>query len=168
METIHHVEVLVHNAIDRQLATSRPAGNLRRWLTDPDVLNAGELRAVEDAITRLRRLGRPVTTHRVVAGLPLSFWARLIGSRYDELWKASLHRAFSHGSGSRRDVAGQLNRISHLRNEIAHHKSLLDVPVADRYRDLLDLAAAIDPAAAAWIGALSRVGAVLAEAPAQT
>lgn len=67
----------------------------------------------------------------------------------------------------RRDVAGPLNRVSRMRNDIAHHQSLIDVPIAERHRDLLDLAAAIDPAAAVWIGAISRVPEVLAEAPAQ-
>lgn len=166
METIHHVEVLVRNAIDARLSESQPPASLRSWLVDPDVLKPGELQAVEDAVARLRRLDRPVTTHRVVAGLPLSFWTRLVGIRYDELWKTSLHRAFSHGSRSRRDVAGQLNRISQLRNDIAHHQPLIDVPIEARHRDLLDLAAAVDPAAAAWIGALSRVGEALAQTPA--
>ncbi len=168
MEAIHHVEVLVRNAIDRRLTISQPPDSLRSWLVDPDVLKPGELRAVEDAVARLRRLGRPATTHRVVAGLPLSFWTRLVGIGYDELWKVSLYGAFCHGSGARRDVAGALNRVLQLRNDIAHHQPLIDVPVADRHRDLLCLAAAVDPAAASWIGALSRIDEVLAEMPAPT
>jgi len=173
METIHHVEVLVRNAIDHQLAASRPPNGLRYWLVDSDVLKPGELRAVElraveDAIARIRRLGKAATTDRVVAGLPLSFWTRLVGTRYDELWKVSLHPAFQHGSGSRRDIAGFLNRILHLRNDIAHHQSLLNDPVEARHRDLLDVAAAIDPAAAVWIGGISRVPELLAGAPART
>ena len=166
METIHHVEVLVRNAIHRRLAGSEPADGLRSWLVDPDVLKPGELHAVGAAITRIRRVGKVATTHRVISGLPLSFWVRLTGTAYEELWKASLHHAFPHSSGLRRDVAGPLNRVSQLRNDIAHHHPLLDVPVADRHRDLLDLAAAIDPAAAAWIGALSRLEEVLAAIPA--
>lgn len=167
METIHHVEVLVRNAIDRQLAGSQPPNSLRSWLVDPDVLKPGELQAVENAITRIRRVGKLATTQRVISGVPLSFWARLTGTAYEDLWKASLHLAFPHSSGLRRDVAGPLNRISQLRNDIAHHQPLIDVPIAARHRDLLDLAAAIDPAAAGWIGALSRIEAVLAEMPAR-
>lgn len=122
---------------------------VRSWLVEPAVLMPGELRAVDDAIARLRRLDRAVTRARVVAGLPLSFWTRLVGIRYDELWKTSLHRAFPHGSRTRRDVAGQLNRISQLRNDIAHHQPIVGIPVADRHQDMLALAAAVDPAAAA-------------------
>jgi hypothetical protein len=79
----------------------------------------------------------------------------------------SLHHAFPHGSGTRRGVAGQLNRISQLRNDIAHHQPIIDIPVTDRHQDMLNLARAIDPAAAAWIGTLSRVEETLAARPAE-
>lgn len=165
IEMIHHVEVLVRNAVHRQLRAAQPAGGLRSWLIDPAVLRAAEVSVVEAAIGRIGRLRRPVTEDRVLAGLPLSFWARLVGTSYSDLWVATLHRAFPAGSGSRRDAAGQLNRISQLRNDIAHHKSLLHVAAADRHDDLLRLAGAVDPAAAAWIGGISRVPATLASAP---
>lgn len=166
MEVIHHVEVLMRNAIDRRLRLDEPHNAVRSWLVEPAVLEPGELNAVTLAITRLRRLRRPVTRARVVAGLPLSFWTRLLGTQYEELWKASLHHAFPHSPGLRKAVAGQLNRISQLRNDIAHHQPIIDIPVADRHEDMLALAAAVDPAAAAWIGALSRVGETLAARPA--
>jgi hypothetical protein len=165
MEVIHHVEVLVRNAIHRRLSRDEPNDRVRSWLVEPAVLRPGELTAVEDAVARIRRLGRPVTCARVVAGLPLSFWTRLVGIRYDELWKSSLHHVFLHGSGTRRDVAGQLNRISQLRNDIAHHQPIIGIPVVDRHQDMLNLAAAVDPAAAAWIEGLSRVGETLAACP---
>ena len=165
IEVIHHVEVLVRNAIHRQLRADQLENGLRSWLVDSTVLKPGELHAVDAAIMRIRRLHKPVTADGVVAGLQLSFWARLLGTRYDEIWKSTLHRAFPHGSGNRRDIAGPLNRVSALRNDIAHHKSLLDVPVAERHADLLTLAAAVDPAAAAWIGEISRVETLLSQAP---
>jgi hypothetical protein len=165
IEVIHHVEVLVRNAFHRQLTAGQPAAGLRSWLIDPDVLRAAELSAVEAAVGRVRRLRKPVTEDRVVASLPLSFWARLVGTAYSELWVSTLHRALPHGSGSRRDVAGQANRVAQLRNDIAHHKALLHVPLAERHRDLLALAAAVDPAASTWIGGISQVDALLARSP---
>jgi hypothetical protein len=138
---------------------------VRSWLVEPAVLRPGELKAVQDAVTRIRRLGRPVTRARVVAGLPLSFWTRLVGKPYEELWKSSLHHAFPHGSGLRKEIAGQLNRVSQLRNDIAHHQPIIEIPVEDRHQDMLDLAAAVDPAAAAWIGGLSQVPKLLARTP---
>jgi len=165
-EVIHHVEVLVRNAIHRCLKRTQSDDGLHSWLVDPEVLRSPELTAVANVVTRVRRRGRPVTESRVIAGLPLSFWARMLGTSYTELWDARLHAAFPHGSGLRRDAAGQLNRVSQLRNEVAHHKTVLHVPIADRHRDMLALAAAVDPAAAAWIGALSRVEETLAMRPA--
>lgn len=124
LETIHHVEVLVRNAIDHQLATSQPPDSLRSWIVDPDVLKPGELRAV----------------HLPASCVPPQL-------------RTAQRRCRS------------ADRVSQMRNDIAHHHSLLDVPVEARYRDLLDLAAAVDPAAAAWIEGISRVADVLAEAP---
>ena len=165
IEVTHHVEVLIRNAIHRQLRADQLDNGLRSWLVDSTVLKPGELHAVDAAIMRIRRLHKPVIADGVVAGLQLSFWARLLGTGYDELWKSTLYRAFPHGSGNRRDIAGPLNRVSALRNDIAHHKSLLDVPVADRHADLLELAAAVDPAAAEWIGGISQVETLLLQAP---
>ncbi|HEV7773530.1 MAG TPA: hypothetical protein VGO48_09630 [Conexibacter sp.] len=102
---------------------------------------------------------------RVVAALPLSFWPRMVDTNYEDLWMTRLHHAFPHSSGLRKAVAGPLNRMAHLRNDIAHHKSLLGVPVAERQRDLLGLAAAVDPAAAGWIAGISQVEAMLAQTP---
>jgi hypothetical protein len=164
-EVIHYIEVLVRNAMHRCLKGTQPEDGLHSWLVDPDVLGPPELTAVANVVTRIRRRRRPVTEDRVIAGLPLSFWARVLGTNYDELWAGRLHAAFPHGSGLRRDAAGQLNRVSQLRNELAHHKTVLHVAIADRHDDMLALAAAVDPAAAAWIGALSRVEETLAERP---
>jgi hypothetical protein len=164
-EVIHHVEVLVRNAIHQQLKAGQPENGLHSWLADPEVLRPTELTAVGNVITRVRRRGRQVTDDRVVAGLPLSFWSRVVGTSYEDLWTTRLHHAFAHGSGVRREVAGPVNRMAHLRNDIAHHKSLLDVRVADRHADMLALAAAVDPAAAEWIAGISQVDAVLSQVP---
>jgi hypothetical protein len=164
-EVIHHVEVLVRNAIHHCLKTSQPENGLHSWVVDPEVLRLPEITLVGNVVTRLRRRRKRVTDDRVVAALPLSFWPRIVGTNYEDLWMTCLHHAFSHSSGLRKDIAGPLNRISQLRNDIAHHKSLLDVPVAERHDDLLRLAAAVDPAAAEWIGGISQVEALLSQAP---
>jgi len=50
-----------------------------------------------------------------------------------------------------------------MRNDVAHHQSLIDASIEARHRDMLALAATVDPAAAAWIEAISRVREVLAD-----
>jgi hypothetical protein len=163
-EVIHHVEVLVRNAMHRELKAAEPVGSLRSWLIDPKVLAKGDLAVVERTITRLKERGKPITDNRVVATLGFGFWTGLIGKQYDELWKATLHRAFPN-TGLRRDVAGPLNRIWQLRNSVAHHEAIFDLPLANRYRDTIGLAEAIDPSAAAWIAGISQLPEVLARRP---
>ena len=165
-EVIHHLEVLVRNTIHDQLKASQQQDGLSSWLIDPAILRTPELNAVQHVVTRLRRRNLPLTDHRVIGGLPFSFWVRVAGTNYDDLWKATLHEAFPHAL-KRNDVAGALNRISQLRNDIAHHKAILKLPIHDRHRDILDLAAAVDPAAAEWIAGLSRVPELLAQRPAE-
>jgi hypothetical protein len=93
-------------------------------------------------------------------------WPRLLGRNYDELWKATLHKAFPHGSFKRTDAAGALHRVSQLRNAIAHQKAIFKLPIHERHRDVLDLAGAVDPAAAEWIAGVSRVPELLPRTPA--
>jgi hypothetical protein len=68
----------------------------------------------------------------------------------------------------RNDVAGAMNRISQLRNAIAHQKAIFKLPIHERHRDVLDLAGAVDPAAAEWIAGVSRVPELLARTPLTT
>lgn len=164
-EVIHHVEVLVRNAMHRELSAAEHRGSLRSWLIDPSVLARGDLAVVEETIARVRQRGKRVTDNRVVATLSFGFWASLVGKNYDELWKSCLHLAFPHGSGLRRDVAGPLNRICQLRNGVAHHEAIFSLPVADRHQETLKLAGDVDPAAAAWIGQISQVPTLLAAPP---
>ena len=69
-EVIHHVEVLVRNAMHQCLKAGQPQSGLHSWLVDPEVLKAPEITAVGNVITRVRRRGRRVTDDRVIAGLP--------------------------------------------------------------------------------------------------
>jgi hypothetical protein len=139
-EVIHHVEVLVRNSMHDQLKASQVDDGVYSWLVDPARLRPAESSSVANVLARLQRSGKSVTDNRVIAGLPLSFWPRLLGRNYDELWKATLHKAFPHGSFKRTDAAGALHRVSQLRNAIAHQKAIFKLPIHERHRDVLDLA----------------------------
>ncbi len=165
LEVFAPVEVLLRNAVHRHMRSITPDNALRSWLVDGDRLHDEDVRRVTEVIGRIKRSRQEPTEDRVVAGLTLGFWSGIFGRRYEDLWRASLYRAFPHGDGSRNQIAGYVNRIIRLRNRVAHHESLIEEPVSDRYDDAVGLAAAIDPAAAAWVRDLSRVDAVLARRP---
>lgn len=164
LEAIAHVEVLVRNAIHRQLKGSTPENALHSWLTDSDLLEDKQVEAVREAVARLKRSKKAPTEDRVIAGLYFSFWSAMLGKAYEELWRHQLTNAFPN-VGSRNDLAGPLNRLVQLRNKLAHHEPLLSEPISDHLDRALFVAGAVDLAAKDWVAATSRVMDVLSERP---
>ena len=164
LEVTGHVEVVVRNAIHRQLKADTPDNALQSWLTNRDLLLDKQIEAVAETIVRLKRANKSPTEDRVIAGLYFSFWSGMVGGKYEELWRRSLAKAFPHAA-NRNEVAGPVNRAVQLRNKLAHHEPLLDQPIEARLEDLLFLAGAVDPRARAWLERISRVGAVLGRRP---
>lgn len=105
-ETLHHVEVILRNAIDAQfepvVVSAAPTAT---WLYDPKILNDKSRRRVEETVLRIGRDGNQPTRGRVVARLGFGFWRALFDKHYDQLWVSHLHRAFPGSSGNRSEVA---------------------------------------------------------------
>ena len=163
-EVVAHVEVLVRNAIHDQMKSATPDNALHSWLTDADLLQDKQIQAVQDAVARLKRSKKPPTEDRVVAGLYFSFWAAMLGTAYEELWRRSLAKAFPNAD-NRNQLAGPLNQLVQLRNKLAHHEALIDEPVAEHLDRALFVAATVDEDAKTWIAGTSRVLDVLGERP---
>jgi hypothetical protein len=165
-ETLHHVEVLLRNAIDAQfvpLVSGAAPGET--WLQDPSVLNERSRRLVAETVDRLRRAHRAPTRARVVAGLSFGFWRALFDKKYSDLWVSCLNRAFPAGSGERSEVAALMSNLVPFRNRLAHHETIVRRPIARHQAEMLALAGLIDPEARHWIERLSRVDRLLAERP---
>ena len=165
-ETLHHVEVLLRNAIDAQFVPA-DAGAAPRdtWLEDTAILTLESLQRIAETIRRIRRDGRRLTRGHVVAGLSFGFWRALFDKRYDRLWVSHLHRAFPHGSGDRAQIATTMSALVPFHNRIAHHETIILRPIQVHYNELLTLASWIDPAAAEWIVGAARVETVLSARP---
>jgi hypothetical protein len=74
LTTLHHFEVALRNAIDRQLGTGQPQTGIEQsWLLDPETLSAYGIAKVRDVLARLEREGYPREHPRIIAGLPFSF-----------------------------------------------------------------------------------------------
>ncbi|HXW58598.1 MAG TPA: hypothetical protein VEJ23_03875, partial [Solirubrobacteraceae bacterium] len=165
-ETLHHVEVLLRNAVDEQFTPVDPSATVgATWLTDPAILNEASRRRVSETVERVRREGKSPTRGRVVAGLSFAFWRALFDRKYERLWVAQLHRAFPAGSGQRTEVAKLMSNLVPFRNRLAHHETIVRRPIASHYEEILTLAALIDPDARVWLESVSRVDRVLAERP---
>lgn len=165
-ETLHHVEVLLRNAVDECFApVDASASASAAWLTDATILNEASRRRVAETIERVKREGKSPTRGRVVAGLSFAFWRALFDRKYDRLWVARLHRVFPAGSGQRTEVAKLMSNLVPFRNRLAHHETIFRRPIGSHYEEMLTLAGLIDPAARAWIESVSRVERVLGERP---
>lgn len=165
-ETLHHVEVLLRNAIDEQFQPVDPSASPRvTWLEDESILNERSRQRVQETIRRVRREGHGATRGRVVAGLSFGFWRALFDRKNSALWVSHLHRAFPAGTGERSEVAALMSSLVPFRNRLAHHETIVRRPIETHYDELIALARLIDPAAAIWIEGASRVEATLRERP---
>lgn len=171
MELTSMVEVLVRNALDREL--TRWANERRGGAHWPDVVpldqqGRADIRKARDRATRQGR--RPEVHGRVVAELPLGFWRYLVESRYlTALWVPATHRAFPHGREDlrerQRDVAFRMQQLNFVRNRAAHHEP---IHARDLSRDLQmarDLAGWISPAAARWVSRTSTLSETVTRKP---
>jgi hypothetical protein len=71
------------------------------------------------------KAGPAATVGKIVAELPFGYWTFLLGNRYEDLWRRSLHKAFPYARTTRRNVHWRIDTIRLLRNRIAHHEPIL-------------------------------------------
>jgi hypothetical protein len=170
LEVIYHLEVLMRNAIDQQFPAGDPATPLSVlrpdvWLCDARVLTDESREKVNEAIGRLQRGNKRPTRGRVIASLSFGFWQSLFSGAYEDLWRASLSKAFPNGNGKRREIAGLSGAVLHFRNRIAHHEAIFSSDLGVRHQQILRLAGTIDLEAELYIAGLSRVDELLLEMP---
>lgn len=160
--TMHHLEVLVRNAIDAELGKEHPDEPLTQtWLMDFDVLRPDAVKQVIVAVERLER-GKAITCGRVIAALSFGFWSGLFGGRYEELWRHRLRFAFPHAK-ERKDLSARMEPLRRFRNRLAHHDSILNQPIEERHAQMLELAGFVDPLASEWLATTSDVQRLLGQ-----
>ena len=192
-EVIAFTEVAVRNAMHRALGETFG----ERWFLRRELFDDRTLREITTAWRRLGPSQTPDTVPpgKVIGELMFGTWAGMLdpgGKRsehlssvrtnYEEtLWRPSLHRAFPHSSGKRRDVERVVRHAKALRNRVAHHESLIrGVPLPgekdaddtqrrhtlpEAYTNLLDVLRIIDSSSLAAIEQRSRVPSILSERP---
>lgn len=163
--TINGFEVLLRNAIDRQLGLGQPQTPIRdTWLMDFNMLEPNGVKQVIVAVERLEK-GKEITRSRVIAGVSFGFWAGLFSKTYEELWRHRLRLAFPNGAITRKDLTQPMRSIQAFRNRVAHHDCLLNQPVRERYDEMIRISGWIDADAATWLEGQSAVVALLASKP---
>lgn len=182
LEDIAHVEVLLRNFMaDRLSRECERAFGDGRWYERTDYFNFNSkfVESRDEVRERILSEGHAVTPGRMTAGLTLGAWYFMLAKGQEPtVWKA-LRDVRNGGmpnypSRSRREFHEKVGVVWRLRNRCAHHEHLASADVReegeylDRYSDAIGwVASRIDPRAARWISANSRVAAVRARRPAR-
>ncbi len=173
-ELIHHVEVLIRNAMHDQLtalhiqAPGRPAH--KAWFDEPSWAKHHwfDIHAKKAITNAVRRAGHTPTTPRpgkVIAALNFVFWRYLTSPRYEQsFWVAALDHAFDAPGATPPDrrlaVEHRLILLHILRNRISHCEPIIHpiryTPRASKtldqlYSAAIELVSYVSPIAVPWL-----------------
>ncbi|MDH3050081.1 hypothetical protein QEN42_09365, partial [Gordonia alkanivorans] len=171
METLAYVEVMLRNAVDRELSIhAREATRKIPWFMIPSITGASQAsitRSIDETRARLRGLSEHRDSRdQIIAGLSFGFWPQLFGPKHEDLWRAALNRALPGADRNlRKSVSAKLDRIRPFRNRLAHHDSLLTQDIMFHLQEMLTLVEWINPDARRWVEAHERVSAVYKKRP---
>lgn len=164
-ELISHLEVMLRNAMDAALSNEFRDYDcgipwfLRNPPTTPTMSNA-----VDDVRGRLRKQNKD-TRHQIVASMSFGFWTGMVGPKYEDLWRTTLHKAFPGSSGKRKDVMKELESLRKIRNRIAHHDSMLNVDVPFEVRRIHRVAEFLGDDVSEWLKVNDQTKEIYSERP---
>src|SRR5665213_2118050 len=117
---LHGLEIAVRNSIHHVLSTDI---GRQDWYRDghplpfPAVQRLSFTGPMNGMITDARsNAGGGAPVGKVIAELTFGFWPNMITSRFEELWRASLHKAFPAARRPRAQIHWRLETIRRLRN----------------------------------------------------
>lgn len=173
LEDVGHVEVLLRNFIHHRLAKDCGQDD---WYhaTTRYRFNQPFQRSVAKVEHQLRNRGRDATPDQVIAELSFDSWRFLLTQRHEvTIWRALINLKNGgmphYRSRNRADFESDVELIRRLRNRASHQEPLIleagpttaEAEQLDAYAAALEnTAARIDPDAAQWIIANSRVEAI--------
>lgn len=132
-------------------------------------LTNNERRKVEEAIFRQRQLRsiKKVSVGAVVADLSIGFWVALLHSSYDVpfKWRFNLPRIFPREALVRPTASKMCDGLLILRNRVAHHEPIYDLPLEERRKELTVLLSAMCLTSSAYVDACCTFAAVFAARP---
>jgi hypothetical protein len=148
---LHMLEVALRNVADTKLTTVY--GN--DWMDDANVLkNHYQQTCIRKAREQLARDKKAGTHGQMVAELNFGFYSSLFGRNSHHLWQ-HLRPIFQTEKLQRTSIAQQLSDFRTLRNRVAHYEPIVQLPLAQRYADIVTLTGWLSPSAAAWINKAS-------------
>lgn len=158
---LHWLEIGLRNALHDQLHARYESAQW--WVFAP--LNGHGTGKVHEARNKLKkRKNRDIDANDIVAKLTFGFWVSLLsrGTNYDRnLWVPTLHKAFPHYSGPRRQLHAELDDMLYFRNRIMHYEPIFDLDLAARRNTIYRQLGHLSPTLAERVRELDRIPEVL-------
>lgn len=182
LEDVSHIEVLLRNFISERVAADcerKTDGVDRDWFDHPELYNLNDefKRALDKVRRRLAHERKTPSYDGIVAGLSMDTWRFLLVKRLEPtVWRALRDKrngGMPYYPGQNRMIfEGHVNRVYKLRNRCSHQEHLVGNNLSEEsdYLDSLSesiswIAKRIEPDAADWILANSRVAEVRSQRP---
>lgn len=148
--SLQMLEVALRNRFHAALSSEYGA----EWYDQVGVITTQHQRQkISDAKISLVQDRKPLEPGRIVASLTFGFWTSCLGTEYEErLWRAALHRAFTHApkATTRKSINRNLTQIRRLRNRIAHHEPILRWNLPKHHANTIMFTEWLAPEAADW------------------
>jgi hypothetical protein len=160
---LHFLEVGLRNAQHRRLVGQFGQED---WWHAATLTGRGPGMVDAAVRTAAARANRPSVPDDVVTELHLGFWVSLVSRSYDRsLWVPSLHAAFPHHRGRRKDLHGELETMRLFRNRIMHHEPVHHRHLEKDHETALRLVGYMSPELVRELEAFDRVPRLLAQRP---
>ena len=168
-ELISHVEVALRNAVDKILEplevteTARVGVRHGWWFASSTFLTEHDLKFHTAARKHLGDKADSASRDKLLASMTFGIWDAVFGPSYEQMFRKHLVYAFpKRGAGFKREtVQKNILALRNLRNRIAHHQAIFDLPLEERYEQAMELLAWIDPDLKEWVSGLCRVRGLL-------
>ena len=125
MPALHTFEVCFRNAVHASLEDAHATAS---WFDTPNFLQPDEFRQVSKAKAGLVRLGRTVTSDRVVSELMFGFWCSLMNGPYERaVFRPCMARRLARLPApyrTRSALRSKLEQFRKLRNRVFHHEPI--------------------------------------------
>lgn len=187
---LSYFEVLTRNAMDKALRewNSIECGH-NDWTVEhktAPLLYSMIRRPIDQARRRAEKIAQSkssylgnqnvyITHDDIIAQLTLGNWSNLLGEALPIhkpnskiLWEACLHTAFPHienSDQSRENLGKKFERLTRLRNRVAHQENLLKTNVRHRINDSLSVLRSINPEYPRWVMSNNQIRQIAREDP---
>lgn len=164
---IQSVEVGLRNRVSDGLSAAFGPD----WWQDAGYLALADAKRQADlsqAIQRLNRKGKALSTGQLIASLSFGFWIGMLHKRYNPtIWSKHLATAFpSLPAGVNRiRLHSEASEIAELRNRIWHHEPIFYRNLMGDYSRCMAVLNWLCPTKASWVKPYCRVPTVIRERP---